>query len=223
MKLLFEMLANLLFPPKCVLCGKLLSVRQTDLCRDCREKTEVFSHSEEHPYRHKWISVWYSEGKVRESLLRFKFGGARSYAEAYGRLLSMTIVRDGLAEEPFVLSWIPVSRKRAWKRGYDQVRLIAERVSRELGVELVPTLKKVRDNPAQSGMGDAAARRANVSGVYRAVNADCFSGKRVLLLDDIMTTGATAGECARVLLTAGAEKVDCAVVAAVRQKNETQS
>ena len=77
-------------------------------------------------------------------------------------------------------------------------------------------LKKVRNNPPQSGITGRAERRANVLGVYRAVHEEEIHNKRILMLDDILTTGATAGECARILLTAGAAEVHCGVVAAVR-------
>ena len=81
----------------------------------------------------------------------------------------------------------------------------------------VPLLKKIRNNPPQSGITGLAKRRANVLGIYRAENLEMFQGKRILLLDDILTTGATAGECARVLLTAGAREVHCATVAVARK------
>ena len=80
----------------------------------------------------------------------------------------------------------------------------------------VSTLKKVRNNRPQSGIVGQAKRRANVLGVYRTVCPQEVRGQRVLLLDDIITTGATAGECARVLLTAGAKEVHCGVIAAAR-------
>lgn len=75
----------------------------------------------------------------------------------------------------------------------------------------------MRDNPAQSGMEDAAARRANVLGVYEAVRPADIAGKRFLLVDDILTTGATLGECVRVLKEAGAADVVCLTLAAVRE------
>ena len=116
-----------------------------------------------------------------------------------------------------VLTWVPISRLRKFRRGYDQVELIAKAVGRELGMVPVPTLQKVRHNRPQSGIPGAEKRRANVLGAYREVSREQIVGKRVLLLDDILTTGATAGEAARVLLTAGAKEVHCAAVAAARK------
>lgn len=211
---------DLLFPPKCVLCGKVLEKEETDLCRQCRtEISDCPKPKRAIPFIESWLALWYYEGNVRQSLLRYKFSGRRLYAKVYGRLLAMKLLREN--PDGFdILSYIPVSRIRRLTRGYDQVELLANAVAAELGMEVVPTLKKIRNNPPQSGIPDAAKRRANVLGVYRSVNKAQFAGKRVLLLDDIVTTGSTASECARVLLTDGAEEVICAAIAAAsEQKN----
>ena len=112
-----------------------------------------------------------------------------------------------------ILSWIPVSPLRRFFRGYDQCKLLAQAVAEELNVHPLPLLKKVRHNQPQSRIKDDAARRANVLGAYRVTNPDSVAGKRILLLDDVITTGATAGECARMLWLAGAKSVNCAAVA----------
>ncbi len=214
---LYYYLINLLFPPKCILCGKLLKNREQDLCRDCRaDSPEYPQRKEKLQFLDSFTAVWYYEGNVRRSLLRYKFRNARSYAAGYGRLLAMKLLQS--APEGFdCLTWVPVSPLRRLSRGYDQVELLAEAVGRELGMTPVPLLKKVRHNRPQSGIRDAARRRGNVLGVYREINREQIAGSRILLLDDILTTGATAGECARVLLTAGAEEVHCAVIAAARK------
>ena len=115
-----------------------------------------------------------------------------------------------------ILTWVPVSRLRRLTRGYDQVELLAKAVGKELGVAPVPTLKKIRHNRRQSGIHSEAERMANVLGAYRVLSPGEIRGKRILLLDDVLTTGATSGECARMLLTAGAKEVHCAVIAARR-------
>lgn len=113
-----------------------------------------------------------------------------------------------------ILSWVPVSRLRKLKRGYDQSELLARAIAKELDCDIIPVLKKIRHTPPQSGIRDAAHRRANVRGSYRAKTPSILAGKRILLIDDVVTTGATGSECARVLLTAGAEEVYLAAVAA---------
>ena len=217
---LFQRLFHLLFPPKCVLCGKLLNGEESDLCHSCRCDTPEFPDSKlKLPYLAHWTSLWYYEGTVRKSILRFKFYGQRSYAEVYGRLLAMKLLSQEVTFD--ILSWVPISRLRKWRRGYDQVQLIAQAVGRELGVTPTPLLVKIRNNRPQSKLGIAAKRRANVLGVYRIADSNQVKGKRILLLDDIITTGATAGECARILLTAGAKEVACATVAAAPHPEKT--
>ena len=104
-----------------------------------------------------------------------------------------------------LVTWVPLSRKRRRRRGYDQAGLLAKEVARLLQLPLESCLEKTRHNPAQSGTADAAARWRNVQGVYRAVTS--FAQERVLLSDDIVTTGATLSEAAGTLLAAGASEV----------------
>ena len=214
---LYHWLMELLFPPKCGLCGTLLKAGETDLCRTCRtEAPEYPNRKIKLQFLDSFAAVWYYEGNVRRSLLRFKFQNARSYASCYGRMLAMKLLRE-YPEGFDVLTWVPVSRLRRLRRGYAQVELLAKAVGAELGMTPVPMLKKIRNNRPQSRLDSASARRANVLGAYKLLDGAQAKGKRVLLLDDILTTGATAGECARMLLSAGAKEVHCAAVAAARK------
>ena len=157
-------------------------------------------------------ALWLYQGHAAGSLKRYKFGRCRHYAQVYGRLLAMRIHRDLPMAD--VVTWVPVSRKRRRERGFDQVELLAKAVAPELGIPAEALLEKYRDNRANSGLRTPEERRANVLGVYKVPEGANVRGKRVLLLDDIVTTGATASECARVLLTAGAREVIFAAVAA---------
>ncbi len=214
-----DAILRLLFPPKCILCGKLLGDEETDLCRSCRtDSPECHKNNLTFSFLDSWAAVWYYDGYIRKSLHRYKFGRARHYAPAYGRLLAMKLTAE-YPEGFDLLTWVPVSRIRKFTRGYDQVELLAEAVGRELGMEPVRSLRKLRNNPPQSGISGIEKRRANVLGIYRIENPEQVQGKRVLLLDDILTTGATAGECARVLLTAGAREVHCGCIAVAKKRN----
>lgn len=221
MKLLTAIL-DLLYPPKCVLCGRLLEKDETDLCRRCRiEAPECSRVKKTIPHVATCAAVWYYEDMVRESLLRYKFQNARSYADVYGRFVAMKLAQL-MEGQAFMLTWVPISAKRRRKRGYDQVELLAQAVSRELNIPAVQTLKKIRDNPPQSSITGEAQRRANVLGVYAPVKREQFYGKQLVLLDDIVTTGATISEASRVLLTYGAKEVHCVAVAAASAKPKNQ-
>lgn len=211
-----RLLLELLFPRKCMLCRRVLGRNETDLCPNCRTRQKSWENSKrKYRFLDSVTAVWYYEESVRGAILRFKFHRARHLAPGFGRLLAMAVLER--TPEFDVLTWVPVSALRKLTRGYDQSQLLAKAIGRELGVTPVRVLKKIRNNRRQSGLPSADRRKANVLGVYRVADPDAIRGKRVLLVDDVLTTGATAGECARMLLTAGAKEVHCAVIAAARK------
>ena len=210
---------NMLFPPKCILCGRVLRDEESDLCRDCRTETDDYPQGKlKLQFIDSTAAIWYYKGSVRKALLRYKFNRGTYLAEPFGRFLAMKVMKEGLAEAELI-TWVPISPIRKLFRGYDQDELLARAAAKELGIPCVPTLKKVRHNRPQSGISGYARRRANVLGVYRCLAGEEIMGKKILLVDDILTTGATASECARVLLTAGAESVYCAVAASAHHNN----
>ena len=216
MKLL-EALLNLLFPPKCPFCGKIQET--TGICPNCEKDLPWIPGAEalrEGPGGLRCAgAVWY-EKAVRDALLRLKFQGASEIAEPLGELVARCAAEQ-FGGEFDTVTWVPVSRKRLRRRGYDQAELLARSACRLWETEPVRLLEKTVDNPAQSGIRDAAARRANVLGVYEDVGD--VTGKRVLLIDDICTSGATLTECVRVLENAGAERVVCVAAALARKEN----
>ena len=214
---LFDTILNLLFPPKCPFCGTVQDAM--GICPKCEKELPWIP--EEKVLREGAGglrcagAVWYEES-VRDALLRLKFEGASEIAEPLGELVARCAAEQFGGEFDRV-TWVPVSRKRLRSRGYDQAELLARSACRCWDTQPVRLLEKTVDNPPQSGIRDAAARRANVLGVYR-VSAD-VAGKRILLVDDICTSGATLTECVRVLKDAGAEQVVCAAAALARREN----
>lgn len=217
-----QRILNLLFPPKCILCGKILREEETDLCRKCRINEPRFEgHVKRGKYYDRcWCLYRYTQ-QVRDSIHRFKFGGRAYYGKAYGRMLAMVLLRANVSFD--LLTWVPVSRQRLRKRGYDQSRIIAESVAAELRLPCVRTLMKVRHTPSQTTLSTASEREANVKNAFQTVHPENFSGKRILLIDDILTSGATLTECAGKLRLSGAGGIECAVVAVVdHDKTEKQ-
>ena len=205
---------RIVFPPKCILCQQLLSKEETDLCHSCRANTENFSRTKNAiPFVAHWTALWYYKDDVRKSIQRFKFGRRRRYANAYGRMLAMKL-SGSFGTDADILSWVPVSPLRKFRRGYDQSQLLAHSVGNLLQLPTMAVLRKCRHTPPQSTISGAAQRRGNVMGAYRVIDPKAIAGKRILLLDDVVTTGATASECAKMLLIAGAKEVYLAAVAA---------
>ena len=219
---MLERLLNLLFPPKCILCSRFLKKQETDFCNSCRKDAPEFSSSKiRFPFVARWTALWYYKDNVRKSLLRYKFSNRRSYGAGYGRLLAMKLSRE--TWEYDILTWVPIGKRRLRRRGYDQVELLAKAVASELVIQPVRVLNKIRNTPPQSGIRGASQRRANILGAYRVIDPAAITGKRILLLDDIITTGATASECARTLLLGGAKEVYVAAVATASQDKKAKN
>ena len=151
-------------------------------------------------------------GADAQAMLRLKFRNTPGLAEPLGELLARCAA-ERFGGEFDTVTWVPVSRKRLRKRGYDQSRLLAEAACRHWNTRPVQLLNKVQDNPAQSGLQGEAARRANVLGVYAPVDPELIRDRRILLIDDIHTTGATLSECVRVLRDNGAASILCLTAA----------
>ncbi len=208
-----KFLLTLLFPRKCILCQRLLPREEAHLCSRCARKHQSRDKTtKKFRFIKKWYALWQYEDDVRQSIHRFKFHDRQNYAASYGYLLAQSIQDKW---EPDIIAWVPLSVRRKSKRGYDQGQCLGKCLSREMALPLVRAVDKIVDNPSQSGISGEAQRRANVAGVYALHKGVDLSGKRVLLVDDVVTTGATASECARVLLTGGAREVYLATVAAV--------
>ena len=213
-----DKLLDLLFPPKCPFCGKV--TKGHTVCPVCW-KTLPWTEGQETVRKLSAEVVcaaplWY-EDAVREGILRYKFEGGVAAADALGELAARCAAEEFSGEFDTV-TWAPVGPKRLKKRGYDQTRLVAEAACRLWETEAVQLLRKPADNPPQSGLKDAAARRANVLGAYEPYKPMRFAGKRILLIDDVVTTGATLAECTRILRMAGANRVTCATLCRKRQK-----
>lgn len=209
---MLKWLEALLFPPKCVFCRRLLSGGDRRCCESCAAEIAGREQYTKGLYvKTRWTALSYA-GPVREALIRYKFQGFRFYAAELGNILARCIERE-LAGQYDLITWVPVSRKRRRKRGYDQAMLLALRAGEYLNVPVERLLEKPVDNPAQSGLTDSTQRRSNVQGVYRAVNLEQIRGKRILLIDDVITTGATMDEAGRILLDAGAKEVTGAALA----------
>lgn len=174
--------------PWCERCGA-PAARPVAACRDCPPDAIAIARA---PFGF--------DGPIRRSIHRLKFGGWRAVADALGGAMAQAWAE--VAWTPSAVTWVPLSRERLAARGYDQARALARAVAPRLGVPAVPLVRRLGDPGPQARRG-AAARREAMRGVFAA---EGVSG-RVLLVDDVLTTGATGGACASVLLDAGAQAV----------------
>jgi ComF family protein len=150
------------------------------------------------------------EGVLRELIHLYKYGRIQTLARPLAALLSAALPR----EERFdAIVAVPLHWRREWQRGFNQSALLAREIARRTGIPVFKALKRVRATPAQATLS-RSSRRRNVATAFRCRrSAPLLQGKRVLLIDDVMTTGSTAASCALVLKRAGVGRVALLTVA----------
>ena len=208
-------LLRLLYPVKCAFCGRLLPEDTPEgdaLCPDCRARLPWTRNGGK--THGSFFSVCLSPlaytGLAREGLLRFKFRRRSAAARCFARLMA-DCLRENPPGEIQLVTWVPLSLLRFRKRGYSQSRLLAGALAEELDLPCMPLLRKKRHTAPVSGLRGADRRRAAVSGAFAMARGGeaAAADKSILLVDDVITSGATLSECSRVLLTAGADRVVC--------------
>lgn len=203
----------------CSVCGeKLAGLRfaadPAPLCELCRRARPRFV---------KAVAYGAYAGALRDLLHVFKYQQVRAAAPLLGGFLSRAVAAAGIAV-PLLLIPVPLATAKQRARGFNQAEGIARAFARlrpVAGIQLdTGSLVRVRETVSQTGL-TRHQRQANLRGAFAVTRPERVRGKRILLVDDVMTTGATAGECARVLLRAGASAVFVATVA--RAIRETES
>lgn len=215
----FSLLIHMLFPPHCVFCDE-VTYPDCPVCATCeKEVRRVHMRSrisESAGGKVIWcVAPYLYEGKVRESILRFKFYGCREYAPVYARGICEELTENKLLSQINMVTAVPLSKRRMRTRGYNQSALVAGEAARLLELPYRDLLDKHKENQIQHEL-DRQNRAENVRGVYRVMPGEEVTGKQILLIDDIMTTGATLQECAKLFLHHGAVSVLCAVIAVVQ-------
>ena len=213
-----ERALDLLFPPKCPYCQKLLDEPRAPVCPRCQASLP-------------WLEGRAGERKidladgcysplaygemVREAIHRYKFHRVRALGRPFAALMARCLA-DRLPDGADLICWAPLSRERFRERGFNQAELMAREMGRLLSIPAGPALEKVRDTRPQSELEEESARRANARGAYALLPGADLTGKRVVLVDDVVTSGATLSECAAVLCMGGAKQVLCLTLAQAR-------
>jgi ComF family protein len=199
-------LLDLLFPPRCVGCGR----GGHWCCPTCVAAIVPAPASQDglEPLAGLWTAGLYLH-PLDQAIHALKYEGKRQVAWPLGRLLAETYRRQVHARMlPAAIVPVPLHPRRQAERGYNQSALLARVLGRGVGLPVIEdALRRSRDTPQQVGLS-AAQRQANVARAFTCQpHHPALVGKRLLLVDDVCTTGATLGACAGVLLAAGAREV----------------
>jgi ComF family protein len=157
------------------------------------------------------------EGTLRELVHQYKYGRIQTLSQPLGDLLAAALPLD---ERFDAVTFVPLHWRKQWQRGFNQAELLARAIARRRGLPVVRALRRARFTRTQAGLSNTARRR-NVAAAFRyRRSAPALAGRRVLLIDDVMTTGSTAAACARALKQAGVASVVLLTVARVDRRLE---
>lgn len=204
----------IMFPdiPKCMACGsEEIAEKALRLCRRCMEK---FREMECDPALgemkgYLYIAAYRYEGIVRDCIHDMKYNGREWYADYFAAAMVEILEGENIGFDE--ITYVPMMKKKEKRRGYNQARSIALAIGEKTGKPCVCCLKRIKQEKSQTKL-TAKQRRENIKGAFTPLELD-LTRKRVLLVDDVMTTGSTAMECAGILKKMGAERVHIAVFA----------
>lgn len=229
----WDALLSLLYPPHCLVCRTPLEEAAEGLCPGCWRRLQVIDgpvcgrcgcpstfprvvcdNCRDRDYPFSGVRCLAPFGPDIQTLLHgLKYRGRLSVARVLGRRLGQVLADGGFVDGIDVLHPVPLHPARRRERGYNQSTLVARSVSDVVGLPLAENLvKRTRMTRSQTGL-DLGARAQNVSGAFVIRKAPGLEGSRILLVDDVVTTGATCGACAEALLDSGAEEVRVAGLA----------
>lgn len=149
------------------------------------------------------------DGALRTAIHRFKFKGRKKLAQALGIIIVQYLSQSPSLEmsEIDLIVPVPLHQKRLRQRGFDQTDLLAQVIGRYFGVDVSHALIRTKNTKAQFEL-PRQERFKNINGVFHVTDKSAVQGKRILLFDDIYTTGATISECSKALKKAGAKRVE---------------
>lgn len=204
---------NLIFPVRCPYCGSVI-LSDEYACKNCIEQFPKSYYTKYAAGGYRCVSPFPYSKIFRYGVKNFKFNKRKNYAEKFAIVMCKCISESYTNSSFDIVTCVPMHKKMIRKRGYNQAELLARECSKILGVPYCDTLEKFKMNKPQHSVS-AKERENNVRGVFRIIDKNCVSDKNILIVDDIITTGNTLGECAKTLAKFGCKTICCATLCSV--------
>lgn len=209
-------ITNLFYPPVCGICGKL---NEDFLCKKCEKllesqaKFEIQEKQNINLYFDKHLYIFQYEGIIRKLIIDYKFNEKSYLYKTFVNFLLKNRKFFEILKSYDTIIPVPISKKRKKDRGYNQSTLIAREISKRLKIELnTSCLYKAKDIVAQSTL-NREEREQNIKDVYELKNVKELEKKKILLIDDIYTTGSTLNECSKILRKSNPKVITCFTMA----------
>ena len=206
---------NLIYPNVCGICDKLCD---DDICKKCEIKLSNISKIKIDRYTNKYFKkhlyIFKYEGIIKERLIKYKFNEKNYIYKAFVKfMLKNKKICDFLKNYDIIIP-VPIHTKRRMERGYNQSALIAKAISKKIPqIDYLEDvlIKKINNKPQSTK--NKSERKNNVIGAYYRKNKEKINNKKILLLDDIYTTGNTVNECCKILQSANPKCIDVITIA----------
>ena len=209
---------NLIYPQTCGICGKLAS---DSLCKKCEIELKKESDLNiiqtgeeiEDKYFNELMYIFKYEGQIRKLILDYKFNEkSYIYLTFVNFLLKNKKIFENIKNYDTIIP-VPISKKRLKTRGYNQSLLIARKIAQQTNLELVNNCLIKTKNIIEQSKLNKEDRMQNIQGVYELRNKQLIENKKILLIDDIYTTGSTVNECSKILSQGSPNKIGILVLA----------
>ncbi|SNX53133.1 ComF family protein [Thermoanaerobacterium sp. RBIITD] len=223
---------DLLFPPKinCILCGKIIKdgsvcedcenklpfitgnrcivcgkpIELGEKCPDCKENDHIFKRN---------VSVFEYDDMMKSLIARFKYYKERQLSEFFAKYMHKYLLNTDIKFD--VIVPVPLHKTKLDERGYNQAELLARELSYRFDIILSKPIRRIKNTRSQTAL-NKEERAKNLKGAFKVVYSEMVKNKTILLIDDILTTGSTLDECAKVLIESGAICVYTATIATGR-------
>ena len=223
---MFSSLVNLFFPKTCYACDAILIDNETDICVGCRHELPLTNYHFERPETVKKIFYgrvhleaatalfyFHKSGRVQNLLHRLKYKGKEDIGRIFGNWLGAEILESPYFNSIDVVIPVPIHSKKLKQRGYNQVALFAQQIAKILNASYVEDVLLKSINTKTQVFQSREARFQSVAHSFYAQNLSMVENKHILLVDDIITTGATIEACALVLNPANKSRLSIATIA----------
>jgi ComF family protein len=204
-----KMLINLIYPKVCGMCGE---ISKNDICNKCKVKIKKWQQNKKHIYLTKnfdtHMYIFDYQDIIRQRILQYKFKENTYIYRSFVKIILNDKKICGFLKNYDIIIPVPISKQRKRARGYNQSELIAKEISKKIDNLAFRSdiLFKTKNIVPQSSL-DKEKRGQNIKGAYCVKNAKFVQNKKILLLDDIFTTGSTVNECSRVLKLEGTKEI----------------
>lgn len=207
---------HIFFPNRCPVCGMVIGAQER-FCAECEGKLTAYDGNSSIAGSERFIAAYEYNKAVSPAVMLLKDGIGGNAAYALGCALADKLTECGISADIDLIVPVPLHKSDRRRRGFDQTELIAREVSEIIGVPVCMAAEKTHTTKAQKTLS-RAEREKNLSGAFTVPKTELIFGRRVLVIDDVCTTGSTLAEVTAVLLKAGAAKVYCAACCKTSEK-----